>query len=367
MATTTTTTAVVSSADLPKPSKIVTYPIGSETDENGAALYIFGDPSKAKNLILMCAGYPDDHENFLPFASRLCEGTSSLVGVTCLPGYDDRPEDGRPYTSHNPDGYSFQEMAHSLRDAAKILKKESSRAGGDAKIIGIFHDWGVVPGLMWANQAIEEGDDPKSDSNKPDRIVLFDVLVGLHPDDKAKKAPPGVPNDTIREIITGLSYRAVLASCFVVRRYVSKVLAQVMFGAGFGFLNAIKLAPTLEIDSRAMEKRVNPISLDRLVYMAYPYYYMFKAMFGGAERMQRDFRGLYLPRNLQRLPVLYLYGLQKRIMFHDKTAVAVLEKEHEDGNDRSCNAIAVPDAGHWLYLQQPDTCFDYVSNFVKDA
>ena len=60
-----------------------------------------------------------------------------------------------------------------------------------------------------------------------------------------------------------------------------------------------------------------------------------------------------------------MYGTEKRVMFHDKDAVGVLEKEAADG--QKSNAVAVEKAGHWLYLHQPDVCFKEVSKFVTKA
>ena len=77
------------------PRKIVNYPIAG--DPNGGALFIYGD-SNAKKMAIMSAGFPDDQEVFLPFASRLAKETDTLVGVTCVPGYDVRPD--KPWTDH---------------------------------------------------------------------------------------------------------------------------------------------------------------------------------------------------------------------------------------------------------------------------
>jgi len=77
------------------PRKILTYPISA--DDNGGAVFIYGDP-KASRITILSAGFADDHDVFLPFASRLAKETGTLVGVTCLPGYDDR--DDKPWTQH---------------------------------------------------------------------------------------------------------------------------------------------------------------------------------------------------------------------------------------------------------------------------
>jgi hypothetical protein len=89
---------------LPTPRKVVTYPLGNEADVG--AIFFFGE-ADSPNLALCCAGFPDDQDHFLPFASRLASEAKCLVGVACLPGYDNRKD--RPYTVNKPDGYTFDE------------------------------------------------------------------------------------------------------------------------------------------------------------------------------------------------------------------------------------------------------------------
>ena len=88
-------------------------------------------------------------------------------------------------------------------------------------------------------------------------------------------------------------------------------------------------------------------------------------MFGGKERIKEAFYGCYLPEDLAKTPVLYMYGVEKRINFHDKAAVMMLEEKRE-GHGRS-RAIAVEDAGHWLYLHQPDVTREAVVKFMREA
>jgi hypothetical protein len=136
------------------PRKIVSYPIPGDS-KKGGALFIYGD-EKAKNIAFISPGFPDDHGVFLPFASRLASETDTLVGVTCLPGYDDR-EDKRwiEHKRQKPDGYTFEEAAAALREAAKALFAESA-CPSKPKITGIFHDWGSLVGNIWAKQAMAE-------------------------------------------------------------------------------------------------------------------------------------------------------------------------------------------------------------------
>mmetsp|Transcript_28040 Transcript_28040/g.52611 ORF Transcript_28040/g.52611 Transcript_28040/m.52611 type:complete len:334 (+) Transcript_28040:221-1222(+) len=330
------------------PKKIVTYPIAD--DPIGGAVFLFG-ALDAPNMAICSAGYPDDHECFLSFASNLAKKANCLVGVTCLPGYDDRED--HPYTANKNEGYTFEEMTNAMREAIKALRKESTYKG-TAKLTGIFHDWGLFPGQSWTNRSLRE-------ENKelcPDQLVIFDVLGPPHPE---MENVPVTRRDTLYETVMQLTYRIVLATSFGIRRFVSKTLAQIYFLPNLMLLGMLRMSPTSEIDAKVIQQRKVPITLDRMIYMAYPYFNMFKSLLIG----QKDFEDICLPRNLEKTPMLYMYGLEKRINFHDRRSVEILKREEKEG--RKSKVVAVENAGHWLYLQQPELCLQEVTKFISDA
>jgi pimeloyl-ACP methyl ester carboxylesterase len=243
-----------------------------------------------------------------------------------------------------------------MRESVKCLKAESSFQGGKAKFTAIFHDWGVIAGSQYTNRILE---DVNADLT-PDQLVLFDVLLPPHPKTENK---PVVPKDTFRETAITISYRAAFASSFWIRRYISKSLAQVNFIFTSMILGLFGLNPCFDIDSKPIRDRKNPISLDRLVYMAYPYYNAFKALFTGTLKEVQS--GASLPLDLKQTPVLYMYGTYKNIHFHDKSAFKLLQNEAEEG--RRSKVVAVEDAGHFLYPQKPDICLEEVKKFIEDA
>ena len=53
-----------------------------------------------------------------------------VSAAVCIPGYED----------WKPEGYTFEEIVVSLREATKVLQGLSTN--GSAKWIGVFHDWG---------------------------------------------------------------------------------------------------------------------------------------------------------------------------------------------------------------------------------
>lgn len=346
------------------PLKNISFAVG--TNQDSGQVFVIGN-ADAPNIVLLCAGYPDDHQVFMPLAHGLATAADApcLVGITCLPGY----------SAEHPaavDGYSFDDMIATIRESVKILRRESTHP--EAQLIGIFHDMGVVPGCMYANRTCQEqeqdGDKKKNGSLALDKIVLFDIMGPPH---KHCKNKPKVSKETFFHKLVSMSYRAVLAASFGIRRYVSKHLAQAFATVSLGTLYVLGLLPMLEIDKQTLLQERNrrslddrstspPPRLDRMIYMAFPFYRIFQSMIRGT--LPQDFDGYSLPESLAKTPVLFLYGTQKRIMLHDERSRILLESEHEQGG-RS-NAVAVDGAGHWLYLQQPDRCLSEVTQFIDD-
>jgi hypothetical protein len=263
------------------PRKICTYPICEHP--KGGAVFFFGE-SDAPHLVLYCGGFPDDHELFLPFASRLASEANCLVGVTCLPGFDDR-EDDHPYTANKIDGYSFEEMVTAMREAFKVLKAESTFSG-KAKLTGVFHDWGVVPGSMFTNRAIEEGN---SSEICPDQIVLLDVM----------DFPVAPKTFSKYDLFLSVFYRIVLAVAFGLRRYTFPIVAQIYAAFAFTVVTLLPLLPTTSIDLPVTKLR-KPLGLDRMVYMSYPYYNLLIAMMTG--KTEEILSGKSLPKDLTKTP-----------------------------------------------------------------
>jgi hypothetical protein len=162
--------------------------------------------------------------------------------VTCLPGFDDRPE--KPWRSHHKEGFTFLEMVASLHEATKVLRAHSTNP--KAKFTAVFHDWGCLVGLMFTNRALKmsskEQDDNSSDKQDqhaftPDQVVLFDVCLAPHP--KATSVPVS-PRQSMQCIVYDLSvqvaYRLHLALCFVLQRYRFRQMATSLLDVGFSLL-----------------------------------------------------------------------------------------------------------------------------------
>jgi pimeloyl-ACP methyl ester carboxylesterase len=298
--------AIIMSEEQPVTKISYPFPRCGEGD-----IHLFGSRD-ASHLVIMCAGFPDDHKAFTPMAVRLAEECGYLVGVICLPGYG-TPFD--PSTFHE-DGYSFADWVGSLREAVKALRSHSTKPASKTKLTGIFHDWGVIAGLQYTNQTIEE----EVKDLMPSQLVIFDVLLGYHPKapDKPKLSEKDSAIKTIYNSLRVLSYQAFLAMAFVLQKYLPKSMIIAYLSMGAFLLKTIEFFPLSRQDFKYVD-----------------------------------------------LPVLFLYGGGKAVSLHDPKAVALLDQEQEQGN-RS-RSVKVEDAGHWLHWSHLDTCFQEVQQFLKEA
>ncbi len=219
----------------------------------------------------------------------------------------------------------------------------------------------ISSGILWANKSIQEGDTQYA----PDKLVLFDVLPTVHKSLENDLPPHKKP--TIKEKITTIAYRIVLAGSFALQYYVSKYVALLLFIVGFTVLGVLGLGPVQQIDVDTMQARQPPLDPHRMIYMAYPYLLLFTTPWKKSKSKSKaasdDISLFCLPKDLKKCPLLYLYGTVKNVMFHDDGALKYLEREAKENRSKS-DAIAVEGTGHYLYLQKPDKCLEEVMKFM---
>ena len=346
--------------------KIITYPIPGNA--KGGLLHIHGS-KPSKNVILCCGGYPDDHQPFTPLARRLASEEGCFVGITCFPGFDLDSYNEMKFSGYKRSGYNFDEVCASIREAVSQLfdqwKSDSSKDEGTTspKFTIILHDWGVVPGLMFVNRSIEE-----HSPYTPHKIVLLDVLTMPHKDYNDIPKQQDVPYPlrmSAYELAVAASYRFAFASSFVLLRFVSEIVGLINYAILYNVLLLLRLNPTYGFDKQyAYDERVarakTPLAFYyHLVYMCYPYYYMFKCLI-----QQKGFEDIHIPLDLKATPILYIYGKAKNINFHDWKSLAILEREEREKRS-DCRVVAVEGAGHWMYVQKLDVCFDEIRSFIR--
>ena len=313
-----------------RPDQILSYPLPHNETR---ALHIFGDAEHAKNVILMCPGYPDDQTVFYELAKRL--SSSSFVGIMCLPGYDQ---------STRRDSWSFLEIADGMREAIQVLRTSVGRP--EVKLIGVFHDWGCVVGSMYANRAVARGD---CQELIPDRLILLDVLL-----------PPrtmSYKSFSWKEIWQGMIvvlYQLPLAFAFWLDRYVSRVMALAVLSMTARIISLLLLKHPKDLQHLEEKQAIKAPQL------AYPYYHAWKSL---ATLQTGEFAYCSLPMDLTKMPVLFLHGKCKRIELHFQQGENLLHRENENGN--GSKVAAIPNGGHWFYLHDLDECWGHIQDFLK--
>lgn len=305
--------------------------------EDATHLLVAGN-ADAKQLVLFCAGYPDDQRAFKDMAKRLSIEEDCLVGLTCLPEFD---TDGTRALKR-AEGYSFDESAQCFQQAVRVLQAQTTNAAPTLTIV--CHDWGVCTGVIYANRNLKDGN--------PDRLkraVLFDVL----PPVKAG----ALPKNNMYTTCVHMLYQSSFAMVFVLSR-LSLMLSQLFFALCSVLIFGVFGRWLNPVGSRDGEPGKGG-SIKRLAVLprvCYPYYHMFRELLtvGMKGILGKDFG---LP-DLTECPVLFLYGTDKNTMFH--TPEALLALDAADGSAQ----MGVRDAGHWLYLHQPEACYQRVRHFV---
>lgn len=328
-------------------------------NEKGGTLLVLGNP-KASQLIFLHAGYPDDHQPFLPLATKLAFEHDSLVGIACLPGYNDPDPLAGGY---KPGGYTFEEVLTATREAVTTLRAQQQQLSSDVathkKIHYIFHDWGVVIGSIFVNRILEEGPSVSREL-LPGKVVFLDVLPPPHGEDTRAILGPNPPRLSFLARVREMTYRGVLAASFALQRYIHSYIAIPFLLSNMTILKCIGLSPVTNVDLESFRERKQSLSLSRMIWMAYPYYNIFN---GDILSVVKKYR---LPKKSSHTPVLYMYGADKNFMFHDPAGVKLLENHGASSGEynNGSQVVRVEHAGHWLFLQQPKLCYDKISSFL---
>lgn len=350
-----------------KPKKILHYPIpGNPT---GGILHIYGEPTPQQDVILYCGGFPDGLEPISNLAERLATTRNGndrgcYIGVTCFPGFDCETFNEQKFNGFKRGGFTFDEVTCCLRDAADALFMEHAKATADESkttFTLMTHDWGAAIGHMFINRAIDE---PKFTQHKPNRAVMLDVLMSPHPKSNHKEALRGIEvyTPTARDHLFTLAYRTAFAISFAASLHISETIGLIVMGimVTVGF-KIFRLSPLMDVDSEHMKKtRTDP---ELFLYMTYPYYHMFREFFKGSTNAFVD---ATLPLDLKQMPILYIYGAQKNVMFHDYRSVAMLEREEKQGLSE-CRVVKLEGIGHWMYLQEPEICETEIRKFLRGS
>jgi pimeloyl-ACP methyl ester carboxylesterase len=259
-------------------------------------------------------------------------------------------------------------MSVSLQSACKVLIStinERYAAPNDTdlnikiQLTGIFHDWGSYVGAMVVNRSNQLS------PNFFHKVVFLDVLPPAHP----KLRIPREKANVWKGIIL-MSYTSLFALCHSIQRYLSYWLAIPLVLVGYSVLHITSLLPIQFLDNVTfLSDRPKEYTLRKIIYMQYPYYYLWRGLIseGPKQFLKTTLSDATLPADVSSIspngtPVLYLYGSKKNAMFHDTNTVTWLQQFPP--NQQLMSVVRVDGAGHWLYRQKEDACYDAICKFI---
>ena len=261
-------------------------------------------------------------------------------------------------------------MAVSLQSACKTLlstiteryssQKDTSDRNVKIQLTGIFHDWGSYVGAMVVNRSNQLV------PNYYHKVVYFDVLPAAHPKLRIPREKPNLWKSLIL-----MSYTSLFALCHSIQRYLSYWLAIPVSLIGYSALHVLGLLPIQMLDNITfLSDRPKEYTLRKIIYLQYPYYYLWGGFIrqGPKQFLKTTLSDATLPENVSSdgTPVLYMYGTKKNAMFHDANTLAWLQQYSfsQQQSSSSSAVILVDGAGHWLYRQKEDICYEAICKFI---
>jgi len=254
-----------------------------------------------KETLFFLPGWPDNHsvwtKSIVPALSK-----DYRCIVACLPDYDKK----KPQRWF---GYGVDEVVD------MIDRTIESTVPKNQQVTLVLHDWGSYFGLLWC-------------SRKPQRVsklVVLDVLVV-----RGDRLKP-------RELFWIFLYQSFIIAAWVAS-FVSYTLGNIIL---FCFFKT-GLGPDLDPPPRG---HLQPKS-----WMGYPYFYVWLKTIANKGRTPAA--------KLPEVPILYVYGTKKRVMFHSQKTIAALKSSPQ-------SKVVELDCGHWIMLKRTDELLKLMKEFLS--
>jgi len=172
--------------------------------------------------------------------------------------------------------------------------------------------------------------------------------------------PPADDAKSFHQSMTDNYYRIPLGIAFAFQRYVAGVVGVMALMVGLMPLPLLRIAPTGKVDDDTRKMMLGVPNVFHTIYMCYTYFNWIRR----DTKKSVTIEDSTLPRDVSKVPVLYMYGTEKAANFHTEQSLTVLRRE-QDRQRSKTRVVAVDGAGHYLYLQKPDVCFDCVTQFMQ--
>ena len=272
---------------------------------------------KSSKVLVLLAGFPDNETSgWDPLIDRLSAQSNADYRIICLclPGFEDVPAVPVPRW-----GYTFDQLVATLHATLEDLLP-----GADAKFSLIIHDWGSYVGMMYQTR-------------HPDKVKAVVVLdVGV--------MDPGLASAPLYHVFVICFYQWCFAFSFVVSALLGSAAGQAVF-----LLASVVMRLIPSLSPCPHERLPRPFKAIK-VRMCYPYLQIWLDIFMGRNVHPR----------FPDVPVLYLFGTRKNVLFHSPSFLRRLD------DTAGCRWRSF-DCGHWLMHYEADGVADEVLHFLADV
>ena len=275
-------------------------------------------------VIVMLSGWPDTHT---VWAKQILALQDEYHIVSIVSPDHDLPNLRKQW------GYTLEDVPKMIQDCVDL------HLGIDRKIdVLLTHDWGALYGF-YVVQSLK-----KNGRNNVERLVAIDIGASENDDASLPVYIPGITQATMYSV----PYQIFLGTVFFIGSGISKSLAEFIATNGWPLMPLITpMKPTFDWNKEAVRPQ-NEVKW----WFGYTYFYLWIGRLGLGPSVP--------PPLFPAIPTLFIYGSQKRTMFHSDSFVERLRATP------GSNAIEYPDSSHWLMYTDSETfnkdLFDFISS-----
>ena len=265
-----------------------------------------GNP-KASRAMVFVSGFPDNQLSAFKRVFPYFEKEFRIIAM-CFPDFELSP--GSDQTVENDWGYSFDEI---LRRMDATIDKISR----GKKVILVTHDWGAHLGYLYENRHPE----------KIEVIVAHDVAM-------LTRGRPSLP-----ALLILVLYQWWFTTSFLVKNIFGKSAGDFVLSS---YVLLTKLLPFIGPTRDKLRRPREEITS----HLCYPYAHFW--LWGGITMKTR----------YPKCPLLYMYGRNKNIMFHN---ASTLERIKSDKNA----SYREFKGGHWFFDEEPEQVVEEIKKFLE--
>lgn len=262
-------------------------------------------PTSTPPVIIFLAGFPDTVKSWSRLKPHF-ESTHHVVTLA-LPDYESNK-------LNKFWGYSFTEIINNIKQLIHYYREEK----GCKTIHLVGHDWGSYMVSLFSSRY----------PHLVTKLVLLDIGVM-------------VPTEMdVKTFLVNASYVLYLAFMFLLSRIIFDKFVLVLIGLyPWYFIGPCPYERSLPCAKNLYEIKA---------YMTYPYFHMV---------FNPEDKSIKLGK-LGTIPTLYCYGTKKRVLYHTKRFLDILNK------NPNSQIVELKDMTHWFHWTEPEKTAEILMDFL---